>query len=93
MWRKKAQLDDELRQLPSGKVGDASMPLSHVRQLLTILGRVCEFQFTQYCRKQKVMHNIYERVLREGGFEGDKRPSVVANGMPPLLVEDGFPTV
>ena len=48
-------------------------------------------RFTQYGKKQKVMHDICERVIRGGGFENDGRKVTIAYGNATFTTKGSLP--
>jgi len=100
VWRRKAGLEEDMRSLPSGKTGVIERFLFHFTELFRVLDqvlelnskrRVREMRFTQYGKKQKVMHDICERVLRGGGFENDERRVTIAYGNATFTTRGSLP--
>ena len=100
MWRRKAGLEEDMLFLPSGKTGDIKSFHFHVEQLFRVLDRVLELnfkrrvremRFTQYGKKQKVMHDICERVIRGGGSENDGRKVTIAYGNATFTTKGSLP--
>jgi len=95
-----AALDVELQDVPSPKTGMLELFELHLNGFFAVLRRalrhcamrrVRALRFTQYGRKQKVMHDICERILRGGGFHDDEREVVLAYGNATFTTRGRFP--
>ena len=88
LWMRVADLEEALTQLPSGKVASSAAMEVHIYELFIILDRVLELngrrrvrdqRFSQYCLRQRVMHDICKRITTSPDTT-DKRSTVVAFG-------------
>ena len=87
-WQEKANLADQLLNLPTAKTPDSVVLELHIQCLLQMFDKVLELngkrrvrslRFTQYGRRQRVMHDICERIVKKP-TETDDRPVIVAFG-------------
>ena len=76
-------------ELPTAKTSSSAVMRVHISRLLALIDpillhhgarRVRSMRFTQYGRKQKVMEEICDRIVRGGVSDEDERPVIVAFG-------------